>query len=267
MAGRARRVGLSSSSRSADRSPQTRLSAPDSFLTIAEVTPPEYADPAHLAISWRHVLVTDNPFRAVRVSPYAFSARITHDSPAVRPTVVVSTRDRNRQAIESEVRGAVWNGVTSFLVVQGDDVAGYPAAAQAADVTRHLVGLSAPEAIEVGMTAQTRRGAERRLDAGAQFLVSGPVMDAAAARRACDRLGDVHVPVYLALIPPFSPAWVSRMAQLGVEPPAAVGRSRDEGWAIASATRDAARALGFSGVVLMGLHLRTLDEASERLGE
>ena len=38
----------------------------------------------------------------------------------VRPTVVCSTRDRNILAIESEVRGAIGNGVDSFLVVQGD---------------------------------------------------------------------------------------------------------------------------------------------------
>ena len=244
-----------------------RLSLPDRFLTIAEVTPPEYADPAHLAISWRNVLVTDNPFRAVRVSPYAFSARIAHDSPTVRPTVVVSTRDRNRQAIESEVRGAVWNGVTSFLVVQGDEVSGYPAAAHASEVTRHLVGLVAPEPIEVGMTAQRRDGALRRVAAGAQFLVSGPVMDPAAAASTRERLGDVDVPLYLALIPPFSPSWVARMAELGVEPPVLVGRSRDEGWEIAAATRRAAQNAGFAGVVLMGLHLRTLEEARDRLGE
>ncbi len=244
-----------------------RLSRPDAFVTIAEVTPPEYADGSHLAIHWGHVLVTDNPFRAVRVSPYAFSARITHDSPAVRPTVVVSTRDRNRQAIESEVRGAVGNGVTSFLVVQGDEVEGYPAAARASEVTRYLIDLQSPAPIEVGMTAQGAVGASRRLAAGAQFLVSGPVMDAAGARRLRDALGEVEVPLYLALIPPFSTAWATRMEGLGVPAPEAVGRTRLEGWELAGSVRSAARDLGFAGVVLMGLHLRTLDEARERLGE
>ncbi len=47
-------------------------------------------------------------------------ARITHDTPDVHPTVVVSTRDRNILAIESQVRGALGNGVDSFLVVIGD---------------------------------------------------------------------------------------------------------------------------------------------------
>jgi len=44
---------------------------------------------------WQQVLITDNPFKQVRVSPYAFTARIAHDVPEVHPTVVCSTRDRN----------------------------------------------------------------------------------------------------------------------------------------------------------------------------
>jgi hypothetical protein len=55
---------------------------------------------------WQQVLITDNPFKQVRVSPYAFAARIAHDVPEVHPTVVCSTRDRNILALESEVRHA-----------------------------------------------------------------------------------------------------------------------------------------------------------------
>ena len=87
-----------------------------------EVNPPRLPSMLHSRLRgrWRRVLITDNPFKEVRVSPYAFAARITHDVPDVRPTVVCSTRDRNILAIESEVRGALGNGVDSFLVVQGD---------------------------------------------------------------------------------------------------------------------------------------------------
>jgi hypothetical protein len=92
-------------------------------------------------------------------------------------------------------------------------------------------------------------------------------MDPPAVSRSRELLGDVAVPMYLALIPPFSPGWVARMAGLGVAAPEVIGRSREEGWQIAAATRDAARDHGFAGVVLMGLHLRTLDEARARLGE
>jgi methylenetetrahydrofolate reductase (NADPH) len=89
---------------------------------MVEVNPPQLPDMTHLALRgrWQHILITDNPFKQVRVSPYAYGARIAHDVPGVVPTVVCSTRDRNILAIESEVRGAVGNGVSSFLVVQGD---------------------------------------------------------------------------------------------------------------------------------------------------
>ena len=89
------------------------------WVRIPEINPPELANNSHLLLDnvWTTVLVTDNVFGKIRVSPYAFAARITHDIPSVSPTVVVSTRDRNILAIESEVRGAIGNGVDSFLVV------------------------------------------------------------------------------------------------------------------------------------------------------
>ena len=90
------------------------------WLRIAEVNPPEFPDLSHRSLSpaWSHVMVTDNVFGRIRVSPYAFSARITHDTPDVEPTVVVSTRDRNILAIESEVRGAL--GQRGGFVPGGD---------------------------------------------------------------------------------------------------------------------------------------------------
>src|SRR3990170_790617 len=98
------------------------LAAPPGWVEMVEVNPPRLPSMTHRELKgrWRDVLITDNPFKQVRVSPYAFAARITHDLPDVRPTVVCSTRDRNILAIESEVRGALGNGVESFLVVQGD---------------------------------------------------------------------------------------------------------------------------------------------------
>ena len=98
------------------------LTASDEWSDIVEVNPPVLPNARHLMLdhAWKRVLITDNAFGKIRVSPYAFAARITHDVPSVTPTVVVSTRDRNILAIESEVRGALGNGVQSFLVVVGD---------------------------------------------------------------------------------------------------------------------------------------------------
>ena len=87
------------------------LTESDTRRRIVEINPPELPDVRHLLLEgvWDNVLVTNNVFGRIRVAPYAFSARIAHDAPSVHPTVVVSTRDRNILAIQSEVRGAPGN--------------------------------------------------------------------------------------------------------------------------------------------------------------
>ena len=57
---------------------------------VAEVNPPDLPDSSHLLLdrAWANVLITDNVFGKIRVSPYAYAARITHDVPSVHPTVV-----------------------------------------------------------------------------------------------------------------------------------------------------------------------------------
>ena len=122
---------------------------------MVEVNPPRLPSMTHLDLRgrWKHVLITDNPFKQVRVSPYAFAARITHDVPDVRPTVVCSTRDRNILAIESEVRGAIANGVLSFLVVQGDmlpEVEHWSNSYEIVEYLRELQESVAPVEFEVG---------------------------------------------------------------------------------------------------------------------
>ena len=140
---------------------------------MVEVNPPRLPNMTHLQLRgrWKDVLITDNPFKQVRVSPYAFAARITHDVPEVRPTVVCSTRDRNILAIESEVRGAIANGVESFLVVQGDmlpEVEHWSNSYEIVEYLRALQASVAPVQFEVGMSTRSRRWMfRRRVDVGA----------------------------------------------------------------------------------------------------
>ena len=121
------------------------LAAPPDWVEMVEVNPPRLPSMTHLQLRgrWQNVLITDNPFKQVRVSPYAFAARITHDVPGVRPTVVCSTRDRNILAIESEVRGAIANGVQSFLVVQGDMLPEVEHWSNSYEIVEHLRALQA----------------------------------------------------------------------------------------------------------------------------
>ena len=255
------------------------LTRADEFVRIVEVNPPELPNMSHLLLegAWRNVMVTDNVFGKIRVSPYAFAARVTHDVPSATPTVVVSTRDRNILAIESEVRGALGNGVRSFLVVVGDTLPQVDHLADHYEIVRHLRDLQGdlPE-FEVGMPTRMRAWQKkRRIETGAQFLFCGPILDPATVARevASLELGPEDPPIFLMVIPPFSPAWVERMESMGaVRATAALkerlgtaadGDRRKIAWEAARDIAVEAEQAGCSGAVLMGLRFGTIvDEAA-----
>ena len=252
----------------------------DEWARIAEVNPPDLPNTQHLLLDnvWSNVLVTDNVFGKIRVSPYAYAARITHDVPSVAPTVVVSTRDRNILAIESEVRGALGNGVDSFLVVIGDTAPHVDHLAHHYEIVEHLRALQGqlPD-FEVGIPTRFREWQFRqRIDIGAQFFVVGPVMDPESVESHMARLGrsNEDPPVYLMMIPPFSVEWVNQMESMGATPCTEAfkerlaetrqGDLRAFGWATASEIERRAQDAGCAGVVLMGLKYDTIvDEAAE----
>jgi 5,10-methylenetetrahydrofolate reductase len=258
------------------------LSAIGGWVEMVEVNPPRFPSMLHLELRdrWQHVLITDNPFKQVRVSPYAFAARITHDVPLVKPTVVCSTRDRNILAIESEVRGALANGVSSFLVVQGDMLPEVEHWSNSYEIVEHLRALQdamRPAEFEVGMSTRSRRWMfQRRIEVGGQFFTTGPVMDPESVQDCADRLELLPggPPVYLEVTPPFSAAWVKRLERVGAikigdplrerleRTPAA--QLRDFAWRISKGIAQRARGAGFAGIVLMGLKFETaVGEAYE----
>jgi len=243
---------------------------------MVEVNPPLLPDMTHLELRgrWQHVLITDNPFKQVRVSPYAYGARIAHDVPEVTPTIVCSTRDRNILAIESEVRGAIGNGVSSFLVVQGDmlpEVEHWSNSYEIVEYLRELEGSLPSVEFEVGMSTRSRRWVfRRRVSVGAQFLMVGPVMDPTSVRPMMEHL-ELRAddpPVYLEITPPFSPNWVRRLESVGAVTISdklrerlaglAEGEKRAEAWRVAREVARTARDVGFAGIVLMGLRFETV---------
>ena len=250
------------------------------FVTMAEVNPPPLPNNTHLLLdgAWSHVLVTDNVFGRIRLSPYAYSARITHDAPSVSPTVVVSTRDRNILAIESEVRGALGNGVDSFLVVVGDTIPHVEHLAGRLEIVKHLRALqeSLPD-FEVGSpTSFSAKAKQRHIDDGAQFLVAGPLLDPATVEEHIDRL-DLQPndpPVFVMVIPPFSTRWVDRMEGIGARAVTDQLRDRLDGvhgpiarreiaWEASRQAATAAENAGAAGTILMGLRFDTvIDEAA-----
>lgn len=256
------------------------LTSAEGFVRIVEVNPPELPNMSHLLLdgTWKNVLVTDNVFGRIRVSPYAFSARLTHDTPSVVPTVVVSTRDRNILAIESEVRGALGNGVKSFLVVVGDTMPQVDHLADHLEVVRHLRDLQStlPD-FEVGMpTRLLAWHKKRRIDAGAQFLVAGPILDPSTVKEQLHLL-DVKPedpPVFLMTIPPFNTHWVQRMETLGAVPCGSQLKQqlhdatsdadrRVMAWLASKQVAEVAESEGIAGVIVMGLNFDTvIDEAA-----
>jgi len=252
------------------------LATQGGWLDIAEVNPPVLPSARHLMLdsAWRHVLITDNAFGKIRVSPYAFAARITHDVPSVTPTVVVSTRDRNILAIESEVRGALGNGVSSFLVVVGDTLPQVEHMAHHYEIVEHLRDLqSRLPHFEVGMTTRFRDWQfRRRVEAGAEFFVAGPVLDPETIGPSLERLrrGADDPPVYVMIIPPFSLQWVERMEGVGsvrvsdrLRAELADGIERERAWELALQSARVAREAGFGGGILTGLKFDTVvDEAA-----
>jgi len=249
------------------------LSTADQFLHIIEVNPPAYPDMSHkqLGGKWDHVVITDNVFGTIRVSPFAFGARLAHDVPNMEATVVVSTRDRNILAIESEVRGALWNGVDSFLVVVGDSYPTVEHNSNHFEIVEHLLELQETiPAFEVGMPARFRRWhLQRRIDLGAQFFEVGPVIDPDSIEKQVRRLelGPDDPPIFLSVIPPFSDSWVDRVVDMGGIPVS--DRLRDDltdldrdgrrvyAWKRAGECSEVAEGLGLAGVVVMGLRYET----------
>lgn len=249
-----------------------------SFSVIAEVNPPELPEWNHAALGgcWDRVLITDNPFGTIRVSPFAYAARITHDAPSVRPTVVVSTRDRNIRAIESEVRGAIGNGVRSFLVVVGDTVPEVDHLAHHLEIVEHLTELRTKTGLdfEVGMPTRMRRWQFRqRIDRGADFFMVGPFIDPNTVEENLSKLEirDGDPPVFAMVVPPVSLAWVQRAEGFGAVP---VGDSmrqalasrpgRNWAWDQASLLTEQLEQNGCGGAVVTGMRFETVvGEAAE----
>ncbi|MPZ51637.1 MAG: hypothetical protein GEU79_02715 [Acidimicrobiia bacterium] len=249
------------------------LSKGEEFLHIIEVNPPAYPDMSHkhLEDKWGHVIITDNVFGTIRVSPFAFGARLAHDVPGMETTVVVSTRDRNILAIESEVRGALWNGVDSYLVVVGDSFPTVEHNSNHFEIVEHLLELQETiPAFEVGMPARFRRWhLQRRIDLGAQFFEVGPVVDPDTIEEQVKRmeLEPDDPPVFLSVIPPFSQSFVDRVVDMGGVSVTDRLRSdldsldkedrREYAWKRAGECSEVAEGLGLAGVVVMGLRYET----------
>ena len=120
MEGRAPTAGPKSGSR------LERVLAAKRFAVTVEVVPPASADPAPLVATARRLKgvadafnVTDSPRAHVHMAPWAGAAILLHEG--LEPVMQVTTRDRNRIALQADVLGASALGIRNVLALSGDD--------------------------------------------------------------------------------------------------------------------------------------------------
>ncbi len=142
------------------------------------------------------------------------------------------------------------------------------------EIVEHLRALQTHLPVfEAGMTTRFRDWQfRRRVEAGAQFFVSGPILDPATVAPSMDALGrdPSDPPVYLMVIPPFSLSWIDRMEQVGSVPvtqelraEAAQPIDRMRAWELSLQVAAEAEDAGFAGVIVTGLKFDTVvDEAA-----
>ena len=191
------------------------------FSLTVEVVPPAGpdADPllaALLAMSplpFDSFSVATNPVARPRMSALAFSALVQQRTgkPA---TLHVTTRDHNRLSLQGLLWGARALGIRDVLVATGDYVAlgdaAHTTAVRDLDVYE-LVRLARQADLHTGVVLDPRpesnrldyevRRLEQKVAAGAQFVVTQPVFDQAAAQTLYEATRHVGIPVILGILP------------------------------------------------------------------
>ncbi len=275
-----------------------RLARSSRFVVTAEVVPPRSADSTPLTRQARELVgyadavnVTDNPTASARMSPLAGVAALS--AAGIEPILQMTTRDRNRLALASDLFGAWALGARNLLCLSGDpmSVGDDPEAAEVRDLdVLELVGMAAalrtdhrlPSGAEVDPAPRYYVGVadspladrydaarlEAKLDAGARFVQTQIVFDVDALRGWADVVRARGVFERAAVIVGVSPLASARQARYldehlpGVSVPAELVRTLDEAGEEATAegvriatgiVEDLRRIEGVSGVHVIGL--------------
>jgi methylenetetrahydrofolate reductase (NADPH) len=120
------------------------------FCVTAEIVPPRSADPSAATAQARGLVgyadavnITDNPTSSAHMSPVAGAALVA--AAGLEPVVQMTTRDRNRLGLTSDLLGAWALGARNVLCLTGDppQVGDHPDARTVYDLTvMELVGLA-----------------------------------------------------------------------------------------------------------------------------
>lgn len=190
-------------------------------MTTIEVVPPLGNDPADLLAKLEDLKAADfdafsvatNPVAKPRMSAMVF-AHLAQKATG-RPAILHFTiRDHNRLGLQSELWGAKALGIDTVIALTGDpsapnaeektstvcdvNVFGLIRLARSSDLQTGAVLDFRPEVD--GLAAEARR-LKKKVDAGAQFIVTQPVYDEKMALRIHEATKDLGVPVILGILP------------------------------------------------------------------
>jgi 5,10-methylenetetrahydrofolate reductase len=202
------------------------------FVITSELTPPKGVDLTDIfakALALKDLVdavnLTESPRARMAIEPTAV-AKLLIDR-GVEPIVQFTARDRNRIALQSDLLGAAVLGVSNVVFMAGDDPKNgdHPdakavfdlnssqmlTAAKSLNAGRDLAGneLKGRPSLFLGATANPGAGdlsaeianTRRKVDAGAQFLQTQAIYDAAALRHFVEAGKFSDVAVLAGIIP------------------------------------------------------------------
>jgi len=192
------------------------------FITNVEVVPPAAGVCTDLvsriaqvarAYSIDGINVADSPMATPKMSPTLFAVPLRQHLPAgVEIIPHITARDRNRVAIQGLIWGAAASGIQSVLIVSGDSVhySNDPHTRQVVDLDipaivsmAHAAGLLPGVVFDPrpAQRSQELRKLERKLGAGAGYVITQPVYSESDAEGLWRDLAGRGAPVLLGLLP------------------------------------------------------------------
>lgn len=214
---------------------QEKLAA-GKFVVSVELDPPKGLNPAKI-LNGAALLqeagvdcinIADSPMARVRMGCIAL-ARLIQDHLEIETIIHFTTRDRNLMALQSELLGAHALGIRNILALTGDPVrvGAYPNTTGVWDVDsvgliQILRGmneghdaagspLGAKSSFHIGMALDPNKIDEqldqeiekywRKIQAGAQFIMTQPIYELAPLTRFLERAGKPPIPLILGCIP------------------------------------------------------------------
>ncbi len=214
---------------------QEKLAAGE-FVVSVELDPPKGLNPAKILegaallqeAGVDCINIADSPMARVRMSCIAL-ARLIQDHLGIETIIHFTTRDRNLMALQSELLGAHALGIRNILALTGDPlrVGDYPNTTgvwdldsmgliqairgmnEGHDAAGSSIGAKSSfhigAALNLNMTdEQADQEIEkywRKIDAGAQFIMTQPIYELARLLRFLDRAGKPPIPMILGCIP------------------------------------------------------------------